>query len=104
MNHIDAMKRALEFYADPKRYRGANQNNAGDKFTDPQAPYMLDVTRDGGEIARKALSTIEQAHPLPQDGWLQDQNLLYRLNEHGNNRDEINVTMVDGSRSIEDRT
>lgn len=40
------------------------------------------------------------------DGWLQDGSLLYRLTDdrQPENRDEINVTMVDGSRSLESRT
>lgn len=40
------------------------------------------------------------------DGWLQDGGLLYRLTDgrRPENRDEINVTMADGSRSAESRT
>lgn len=45
----------------------------------------------------------EQHHP---DGWLQDGSLLYRLTDdtHPVNRDEINVAMADGSRSMESCT
>lgn len=45
----------------------------------------------------------EQHHP---DGWLQDGSLLYRLTDdaHPVNRDEINVAMADGSRSVESCT
>lgn len=44
----------------------------------------------------------EQHH---HDGWLQDGSLLYRLTDdaHPVNRDEINVTMANGSRSAEAR-
>lgn len=46
----------------------------------------------------------EAAKPHP-DGWLQSGGLLYRLTDdrHPQNRDEINVTMADGSRSDESR-
>lgn len=46
------------------------------------------------------------AKPLPADGWLHENGLLYRLTDdrHPCNRDEINVTMADGSRSIESRS
>lgn len=51
------MVKALEFYANPKRYEGPNQRPiAGDKFTAPDAAYLQDVTRDHGAIARAALS------------------------------------------------
>lgn len=50
------MKEALEFYADPTRYNGANQrNDSDDKWSGGNA-YLKDVTRDHGEIARRALS------------------------------------------------
>ena len=39
----------------------------------------------------------------PAGEWLQDGGLLYRLNEHDNNCDEINITMVDGSREMDAR-
>lgn len=47
-------------------------------------------------------SDLQQPHP---DGWLQSGGLLYRLTDdrHPQNRDEINVTMADGSRSDESR-
>jgi hypothetical protein len=43
---------------------------------------------------------------VPSDGWLQDGSLLYRLTDERKpqNRDEINVTMADGSRSEASRT
>jgi hypothetical protein len=53
----------------------------------------------------RALLATPPAQPTPTDGWLQDGGLLYRLTDGGNpqNRDEINVTMADGSRSPEAR-
>ena len=46
--------------------------------------------------------------PVTNDGWLQDRDLLYRLKYLDGlrpaNRDEIKVTMADGSRSIESCT
>ena len=47
-----------------------------------------------------------QPAPVQSDGWLQDGSLLYRLTaeKRPQNRDEINVTMADGSRTAEART
>jgi hypothetical protein len=54
---IDALVKALEFYADPKRYDGPNmQPIPNDIYAKPDAAYIMDVTRDGGSIARKALA------------------------------------------------
>lgn len=56
-----------------------------------------------GDVSIDALeSDLQQPHP---DGWLQSGGLLYRLTDdrHPQNRDEINVTMADGSRSDESR-
>ena len=54
---------------------------------------------------REALAEPHQ-EPVANDGWLQTGGLLYRLTDerHPQNRDEISVTMADGSRSIESRT
>jgi len=53
----DSLVKALEFYARERAYRGANQKNDGtDPFTPDDAAYIRDVTRDGGEVARTALS------------------------------------------------
>jgi hypothetical protein len=50
---------ALQFYADPRRYRGPNQPRPeGDEFTPSKFPYMIDVTRDGGLIARDAIAAV----------------------------------------------
>lgn len=48
----------------------------------------------------------ETSHQPADDGWLQAGGLLYRLTKdrRPENRDEINVTMADGSRSIESCT
>lgn len=47
---------ALKFYADEMRYRGANQPALEkDPYTEHGEPYMQDVTRDWGTIARQAL-------------------------------------------------
>jgi hypothetical protein len=54
----ERLREALTFYADKKRYRGANQRlNGPDKFTENAGltAYLLDVTRDDGLIARNAL-------------------------------------------------
>lgn len=55
---INTLVKALEFYADPRRYMGPNQRN---DFSDPYSPgpYLQDVSRDGGEIARVTLACIE---------------------------------------------
>jgi len=63
---------------------------------------------DAQVIALEALSLPTQAGAVdvPTDGWLQDGGLLYRLTDDRNpkNRDEIYVTMADGSRSDASRT
>ena len=72
-------------------------------------PYLEDGANHGDDavellkLVDEALNT--PAAEVPTDGWLQEGGLLYRLTEgrHPENRDEINVTMADGSRSNEDR-
>jgi hypothetical protein len=51
------------------------------------------------------MATPPQIASVAQADWLQSDGLLYRLTDelHPENRDEINVTMADGSRSIESR-
>jgi len=51
------LRRALRFYADPRRYHGVNQRIDGepDEYQPQDQPYLLDVSRDGGRIAAKAL-------------------------------------------------
>lgn len=55
--------------------------------------------------AGQTAATPQQAKPVQPDGWLQEAGLLYRLTDgiRPENRDEINVTMADGSRSPEAR-
>lgn len=73
----------------------------------PQGDHSMQALTDGDkrygwrEVALAAGQAV-----APADGWLQDGGLLYRLTDerHPCNRDEINVTMADGSRSLEDRS
>ena len=62
--------------------------------------YAIDQDR-----ARAALHKIEP-QPAPADGWLHSSGMLYRLTDERRpkNCDEINVTMADGSRSLESRS
>lgn len=54
---IQELETALRFYADGRRYQGANQKPiADDPYAKPDAVYINDVTRDLGAIARAALS------------------------------------------------
>ena len=52
---------ALTFYADTRRYQGANQpfREGDDPFTPPDSPFLIDTTRDGGQIARAALAAAK---------------------------------------------
>lgn len=62
--------------------------------------------REAIEWVREARAALtDPAAEVPPDGWLQEGGLLYRLTDDRSpvNRDEINVTMADGSRSNEDR-
>jgi hypothetical protein len=53
---IAELEHALRFYADPARYQGPHQlPRRDDPYTPKDAPYMVDIIRDGGELARKAL-------------------------------------------------
>lgn len=56
--------------------------------------------------ALAAEQTAAEQEPVTADGWLHENGLLYRLTDERRqtNRDEINVTMADGSRSIEARS
>ena len=58
------------------------------------------------QAARASLAASAGSEPVAADGWLHENGLLYRLTDerHPRNRDEINVTMADGSRSIESRS
>ena len=55
---VESLKHALSFYADGSRYYGPNRAlDAPDKWSERVglSAYRLDVTRDGGVIARNAL-------------------------------------------------
>ena len=55
---VESLRHALSFYADGTRYHGPNQPlDAPDKWSEKVGSnaYRLDVTRDGGVIARNAL-------------------------------------------------
>lgn len=57
----DELLKALEFYADPIRYRGPNQLSDGtDKFTPNEMCYLIDVTRDCGNIAKTAIASVKE--------------------------------------------
>ena len=53
----------------------------------------------------QAATQVGTPPPHPNDGWLHSGPMLYRLTNERNpqNRDEIQVTMADGSRSLESR-
>ena len=56
----DQLLEALEFYAQEKRYHGQNQSLDGeDKYTPTGKPYLQDVTRDHGDIARAAIASVK---------------------------------------------
>ena len=61
------LREALEFYADPNRYNGANQRNDGTDKWSGDKPYIQDVTRDGGAIAREALAQPAEAVELTDE-------------------------------------
>lgn len=57
LTRIEELEGALGFYASVVRYQGPNQRAMpDDKWTDDDAVYRLDVTRDGGAIARATLT------------------------------------------------
>lgn len=58
-DEITRLRWALEFYADFRRYEGANQRPLeDDPYSKPDAAYIQDVTRDRGGIARAALHGV----------------------------------------------
>ena len=86
--------------------RKAASTSAMDKPEPAQSSLtrMADWHDAQKSIIRAALQ--DKAVEVPADGWLQDGGLLYRLTDDvrvPENRDEINVTMADGSRSPESR-
>ena len=56
----EGLREALSFYADESRYFGPNQplRQEADRWSAAAGltAYRLDVTRDGGQIARRALA------------------------------------------------
>jgi hypothetical protein len=53
---VAELEGALRFYADERRYRGANKRPfADDPYTKPDAAYANCMERDCGDIARAAL-------------------------------------------------
>jgi len=53
---FERLEHALRFYADPKRYEGSNQSlQEDDPYTPRGFPFLIDIHRDGGAIARAAL-------------------------------------------------
>jgi hypothetical protein len=59
---IRQLREALGYYADERRYKGANQSELieGDKFQPTDCPYLWSVDRDYGEIARKVLTETQE--------------------------------------------
>ena len=55
---ISILRNALFYYADERIYKGANQDPIKGLPYVGEHPgvYLLDVTRDGGNIARNALN------------------------------------------------
>lgn len=90
-NHKEILE-LIEDYAEARHICGWHAYNA--KTAEARAKV----------IARLAASAGSEA--VAPDGWLHERGLLYRLTDerHPCNRDEINVTMADGSRSIEARS
>lgn len=56
--HAAQLREALEFYAAPEAWHGPNTTRdiPEGNFGHPDCPYRWDATRDGGDIARQALS------------------------------------------------
>jgi len=50
----------------------------------------------------QAAQPVAAPSALPTD-WLRDDDLLYRMDEHGNNHDEIKVAMAGGRRDLDNR-
>jgi hypothetical protein len=60
VNSYEPMLEALKFYADLERYRGPTQRRQdGDKYTPEESPFTQDVTKDNGDIARRAIAIAE---------------------------------------------
>jgi len=100
--HIKAMERAWLWM----------ENQADSQSKGGNATFDLMMLREERDALRAALAAAPTAYPshaaqsIESDGWLHENGLLYRLTDerYPTNRDEINVTMADGSRSIESRS
>lgn len=61
VNAHDALVEALKFYADERKYQGANCKADDDEET-VAGYYRLDVSRDGGNKARKVLAALAEGN------------------------------------------
>jgi hypothetical protein len=64
-----------------------------------QADALQKIAEFGEE---QAAQPVAVPGLLPTD-WLREDDLLYRMDEHGNNHDEIKVTMAGGRRDLDNR-
>ena len=69
-------------------------------------PLLARIAELEEQLSAIGAGGVEPLHKQAEDGWIQDGPLLYRLtDEHRpRNRDEINVTMANSSRTEEART
>lgn len=88
----EALMDLIDAYAEARHVGGCHTYNA--KTAEARAKVVASLAASAG------------SEPVAADGWLHENGLLYRLTDerHPCNRDEINVTMADGSRSIESRS
>jgi len=63
---------------------------------------MLGIRQMPADKAEQAAQPVAVPGALPTD-WLREADLLYRLDEHGNNHDEIKVAMAGGRRDLDNR-
>ena len=72
-------------------------------MTTTQQPEALNLEEFRAKVTRAAREPLRKQ---AEDGWIQDGPLLYRLTDERRprNRDEINVTMANSSRTEEART
>ncbi len=91
----------------PKVLSDEQRMNLWSEACKPERPTRDMVCAYARAIESATLEAVAKQEPPPMhnDGWLQDGGLLYRLTDgrRPENRDEINVTMADGSRSPEAR-
>ena len=72
-------------------------------MSNTQQPEALNLEKFRAKVTRAAREPLRKQ---AEDGWFQDGHLLYRLTDgrRPRNRDEINVTMANSSRTEEART